>query len=253
MIDVSYNHNMIKKFIFRVDFINEIEQLKNSVPENISSKIIENFPNALMSDIVESEIQVHNAAILKKDSPFKQWEYTSNDNNNKIIITPKFILYDCSNYTSFSDVREKFVGIINEVFAFNNIQIGRIGIRYINVFCASEFSINSINEWDKYFSKEILEFSKFNDGVTENNVINMVNSIEFAYTGFRIKYKVGFMSKNYPLPIIAPDFTIDFDGYSNAIITNNEDLEDSIDSIHNKIHDLFEKSINDQLRSKLNE
>lgn len=94
----TYTRNMIKKFIFRIDFINEISDLKENIPSNVTSKIVSNFPNSIMADVVESEIQIKKDLIRKKDRPFKQWEYISTDNSNKIVITPNFLLYDCSQY-----------------------------------------------------------------------------------------------------------------------------------------------------------
>lgn len=80
----------------------------------------------------------------------------------------------------------------------------------------------------------------------------MVNSIEFSFPGFRLKYKSGFNNKNYPLIINKPDFTIDCDGYSNAVITTFDDLKTMINSIHDEIEKVFEKSITEDMREKLN-
>lgn len=246
----TYTRNMIKKFIFRIDFINEISDLKENIPSNVTSKIVSNFPNSIMADVVESEIQIKKDLIRKKDRPFKQWEYISTDNSNKIVITPNFLLYDCSQYISFEDVLDKFLLIIEEILKFDNVQIGRIGIRYINGFPASEFEINSISDWEKYFDSNLFAFSKF--GGNQSNITNMVNSIEFSYPEFRIKFKSGFNNRNYPLIVTRPDFTIDCDGYSNAVVTSFEELKLIINSIHEELEKIFEKSITDDMRNKLN-
>lgn len=246
----TYNMNMIKKFIFRIDFISEIENLKESIPSNITTKIVSNFPNSIMADVVESEIQIKNDLIEKKDRPFKQWEYISTDNSNKIVITPKFLLYDCSKYISFEDVLSKFLSIIEEMMKFDNVQIGRVCLRYINIFETTEFNINNISDWEHYFASELFSFSRF--GSDQQNITNMVNSIEFSFPGFRLKYKSGFNNKNYPLIINKPDFTIDCDGYSNAVIITFDDLKTMINSIHDEIEKVFEKSITEDMREKLN-
>lgn len=203
-----------------------------------------------MADVVESEIQIKKDLIRKKDRPFKQWEYISTDNSNKIVITPNFLLYDCSQYISFEDVLDKFLLIIEEILKFDNVQIGRIGIRYINGFPASEFEINSISDWEKYFDSNLFAFSKF--GGNQSNITNMVNSIEFSYPEFRVKFKSGFYNRNYPLIVTRPDFTIDCDGYSNAVVTSFEELKLIINSIHEELEKIFEKSITDDMRNKLN-
>lgn len=246
----TYNSNMIKKFIFRLDFISDIEELKESIPDELTSKIIEFFPNSIMTDVVESQIQIQPNTIKKLDKPFKQWEYISEDAANKIVITPKAILYDCNRYISFKDVLSKFEGIIEEILKFKNVQIGRVGIRYINVFETKDFNINNISDWENYFSGEL--FSYYHFGSYTKEITNMINSIEYSFGDFRIKYRTGFNNKNYPLKIAKPDFTIDFDGYSNAVITSFEDLKTIIDSIHNQIEEIFENSIKEEMRNKLN-
>ena len=148
-----------------------------------------------MADVVESEIQIKNDLIRKKDRPFKQWEYISSDNSNKIVITPNFVLYDCSQYISFEDVLDKFLLIIEEILKFDNVQIGRIGIRYVNGFPSNEFEINSISDWEKYFDSNLLAFSKFCDN--QNGITNMVNSIEFSYPEFRVKFSCSDQARLY--------------------------------------------------------
>ena len=247
----TYNSNMIKKFIFRIDFINEIIDLKENIPSNVTSKIVSNFPNSTMADLVESEIQIKNDLIRKKDKPFKQWEYTSTDNSSKIIITPNYLIYDCSEYVSFQDVLEKFSQIIKEILEFDNVQIGRVGIRYVNGFPSNEFEIKTISDWEKYFDANLIAFSKFGDN--QGSITSMVNSIEFSYPNFRVKFKCGFNNRNYPLILTKPDFTIDCDGYSNAVITSFDELKETINSIHDELEKIFEKSITDNMRKKLNE
>lgn len=246
----TYNSNMIKKFIFRIDFVSDIEELKEGISDDLTSKIIENFPNSIMTDVVESKIEIKPNEIKKADKPFKQWEYISNDTKNKIVITPKTLIYDCSKYISFDDVLSKFEYIINEILKLTNVQIGRLGIRYVNVFESKDFDINDVSEWEEYFNSKLYSYYHFfteNDGIT-----NMLNSIEYSYGDFRIKYKSGFNNKNYPLKIVKPDFVIDCDGYSNAIITSIDDLRTLINSIHNQIEILFENSITEKMREKLN-
>lgn len=247
----TYNSNMIKKFIFRLDFISDIEQLKEGIPDNLTSKIVENFPNSIMTDVVESKIEIKpNNKIQKNDKPFKQWEYISKDAKNKIVITPKTLLYDCSNYISFEDVLSKFEYIINEILKLGNVQIGRLGIRYVNIFEPKDFNINDANEWEEYFEPKLFSYYHFFD--KKQDVTNMLNSIEYTFGDFRIKYKSGFNNKNYPLKISKPDFIIDCDGYSNAIITSIDDLKALIDSIHSQIEIFFENSITEKMRDKLN-
>ena len=50
-----------------------------------------------------------------------------------------------------------------------------------------------------------------------------------------------------------PDFVIDCDGYSNAVITSFKDFEDFSNSIHIELEKFFESSITNKMREKLNE
>lgn len=249
--DKTYKNNKIKKFLFRIDFVNEIIDLKESIPSKITSKIVKNFPNSVMSDLVKSEIHINNDLIRKKDEPFKQWEYISVDGSNKIVITPKFLAYDCNKYLNFQDVQNNFLPVIEEILKISNVQIGRTEINYVNVFLSNEFRINKIDDWKKYFDSKLLSFSSFGDN--ENKITNMVNSIEFAYPDFRVRFKCGFNNRNYPIIASKPDFITECDGYSNAVIISFDDLKKSIVSIHDELEKIFEKSVSDNMRNVLNE
>ena len=247
----TYKNNFISNFIIKLDFYNDTKELAVEIPANIVNVIKKNFPRVQPTKVIESSLEVSETKTSRQDVNFPQWIYTDIKNQNKIIINKKFVSIESITYESFNKIEELFHPLLEEIFSIPNIQISRVGIRYINQLrkhhaCFED--INKISDWKKYINSDLISNITFID---ELNTSNLISSIEMNYDGFMVRFKYGINNINYPLPIKEPIFILDYDGFTTNLITSMEDFKDIEDNIHTRIEELFEKSINEDLRKVL--
>lgn len=245
--------NTIDNFIFKLDFSNEIDELKNSIPSNIFEKIKLYFPISTVKSFVETEITMSNNSVSKQDTPKKQWEYVNNENDRKIIITSNSISFSSKNYKSFDDVTKMFYDVVEETLKCNNIQIARIGIRYVNLFKSKDYDIDNLDSWKKYISNELISCFDFGEGKYIDNISNMVNSTYLNFGTYNINFKFGINNQKFPLKNPKSNFVIDIDGFSNVLVDDYKDFKDIVNEIHQKIEEVYFDSITEDLQNFLNE
>lgn len=247
----KYQNNFVSNFIIKLDFYNDTKEFATEIPANIVNVIKENFPRVQPTKVIESSLEVSENKTSRQDSNFPQWIYSDNKNQNKIVINKKFVSIESITYESFKTIEDLFHPILEEIFSISNIQVSRVGIRYINQLRKHRAffdDINKISDWKKYINSDLLSNISFID---ELNTSNLISSIEMNYDGFMVRFKYGINNINYPLPIKEPIFILDYDGFTTNLITNMEDFKDVENNIHNTIEELFEKSITEDLRNIL--
>lgn len=247
----KYKNNFISNFIIKLDFYNDTKEFATEIPSDIVNVIKTNFPRVQPSKVIESSFEVSENKTSREDINFPQWIYTDSLNQNKIIINKKFVSIESVKYESFDKIEEIFHPLLEKIFKIPNIQVSRVGIRYINQLkshrdCFND--IHKISDWKKYISDNLISNISFID---EDKTSNLVSVMEMNYNGFMIRFKYGINNLNYPLPVKAPHFILDYDGFTSNLITSMEDFKEIESSIHSTIEDLFEKSITPNLRSTL--
>ncbi len=247
---MKYKTNKIAKFIFRLDFASEIEELKSNMPNNIAEKIKISFPIFNQRNLTETSVTVKENELSKEDKQIIEWSYTDKEEKNKIIISSRYIIFDSILYMSFDDVNQKFTEVIEEILKLNNVQICRTGIRYVNIFKPSEFNIKNNLDWKELFKSELFKYEIFGD--LQYSIAQTIDTIDIYKGNYMIKLKTGFKNNQYPIVKDLYDFVIDCDGYSMSVITNISELKETIEDIHSNIETVFESCIKEKMREKLN-
>ncbi len=246
----QYKTNKIIKFILRLDFVGEVEELKNNMPTQVAEKIKMAFPIFNQRNLTETSVMVTNDQLSKTDKQITEWSYSDAEGKNKIILSTKYIIFDSDRYESFESVKSKFIEVIKEIMNLKNVQISRTGIRYINLFEHKEFEIDDNNKWKEYFEDELFKIQIL--GELKDYVSQTIDTIDIYKGNYMIKLKTGLRNKQYPINNRVYDFIIDCDGFSMSVITNINDLEESIEEIHADIEHVFENCIKEKMREKLN-
>ena len=246
----QYKNNKIIKFILRLDFVSEIEELKSNIPDKIAEKVKSVFPIFNERNLIETSVIFKNDVMSKTDKKTIEWSYTDTEGKNTIIISPRYIIFDSEEYKSFDDVKEKIIQVIEEIFNLKNVQIKRTGIRYVNLFECKDYNIEDNREWASYLKKELLNAQIFGD--LNDKIAQTINTIDFFSGSHMIKLKSGFKNNKYPITGNVYDFVLDCDGYTMSVITNTQDLSEMVDEIHNDIETIFENCIEQKMRDKLN-
>lgn len=86
------------------------------------------------------------------------------------------------------------------------------------------------------------------DFIEDKNLLTRsINVSELKYEDSSLKFQYGLFNPDYPANISKRTFLLDFDAYSNWILSKDE-IINSLPVFHNRIQELFERSITDTTR-----
>lgn len=121
--------------------------------------------------------------------------------------------------------------------------INRVGLRYIN-----QIKIESGDpiDWNGLIHPSL--FSVQREFISrENGLLRSMHYLELKEEGYNLKFQFGLFNSEYPNPISRKEFVLDYD------CSTNEEIDISrifvkANEFNKKIHEWFEKSIQDGLR-----
>lgn len=89
-----------------------------------------------------------------KKSEMMEWHFHGKDREKIFIMTPLAISIEYKKYKVYDDLKEEFLKAIELIFnTYNDIQIKRLGLRYINNISLNE---DKPLVWDDYLNKHML-------------------------------------------------------------------------------------------------
>lgn len=250
--EIKYKKNFIKQVICRVDFL---EFIPNEIitTTDVVRRIREAFPVTKMQQtikfsnigIVESTSPNAPPSVTSKSQDGIQLEYLTHDSKNRLSISNRFIFVDFSSYSTFEEMRDKFLGVIKELFSKVRLTTSRSGLRYINIFSPEELAIKKT-----HLARSIagtLDASQIRcDGC--NAPIRSISLSEYRKDNMIINFRFGLFNKYYPNPPKGNDFVLDFDCFTLDTMQDYTDLVKAITDAHTNIQALFENSISETLR-----
>lgn len=238
--------------IIRLDFMNYIES--NVVfNEKIQQLIQRNFSRKGMQQIIKFHtmdlILDNDKTTTNKDFREGLQQEFKDFQDNKLIISNKFLILTINNYSRYEDEINKILPVFKELMSNGDLMLNRVGIRYINIF-----DDNKMKPQKNYFNSQIASFM---DTRNRNNElikpIRVMALNQYNVDNMRLDFRYGQYNKEYPRPINNTSFVLDYDCYSEELIENCEDLERCILQGHKAIQFLFEDSITDKLRKVMND
>lgn len=87
--------------------------------------------------------------------------------------------------------------------------------------------------------------------VPDTQPVRNFHNMEFKYDDFNLRFQFGMHNPDYPAAIRQKIFILDFDAYFQGAFENNQ-MPAMLDNFHNAIQTLFERSITDNLRERMN-
>ena len=153
-------------------------------------------------------------------------------------------------YTCFDDFVNHLSKILKSLFGvFNELQVERFGLRYINEIEINTDDIKDPFNWGNYLHDDLL--SIFNIPDEKTNITRAFHNLEIIYADFILRFQYGMHNPDFPAPIKKKQFILDYDAYMTGIL-DKEDILENLSVFHEEIEKLFEKSITDSLRVKMN-
>ncbi len=249
---ICYKKNFLSEVIARVDLISPIEIFEKSLPSDITGIIRPLFPVPEPRKVIDFPLQVSSNGEqikkTKKKAEHMEWRFHGKDEEKTLTITPASIFIQYRAYKTFEKLRDDFLRIVSVVFEkYKDAQGKRLGLRYINDVVLKE---DKPLEWGDYLNNNLL--CSFQFYKTSGIPSRIFNNIELNFDDFNLRYQFGMHNPDYPAPIKLKSFILDLDAYCQGF-QDLDEIKENLDKYHNKIQEIFESSITDELRNILNE
>lgn len=245
----EYKRNYLKQVIVRIDFLNPIQSLNYELPNELGSVIKNFFPIAEPKDVLARELQFAEDKVDSKETKLKEWNFFATERDKKLTIFENGLIIVFDIYKSFKNLNNTFTNVADVLFKlFKELQIKRVGLRYINrIEMPGE---QNLFRWTNYLNKDLLCIFKIPDDKTK--ITRAFHNIEFNYGSFNVRFQYGMHNPDYPANIKKKIFILDYDAYYEGILTK-EEIEEKLPIFHGEIIKLYEKSIVNKLREKMND
>lgn len=241
--EICYKSPFLKEVILRIDFPAPIEELEKSLPSKIQKAVIKKFPISESQKLQAQEFQIAGQSFQANTRELTQWAFHGKEREKTLTILPESIVLISKSYKSF----EVFIGDITDILiefykTFKDLSANRIGLRYVNVLELDEANPLS---WGKYIDEKMLGIFDFHN---EKNLTRAFHILEYNFDGQAVKFQFGIANPDYPSVIRRKQFVLDIDSYFYGAFDLTDVLE-CINNSHEKIQEIFEKSITDKTRS----
>lgn len=252
----EYKKNYISNFIIRLDLENKLNEGEY---DKLISLLTKDFPINERRDIQNRNIIIkdhdkNNPEAMLSDPELKIQNILYNSSKTeRITINSDSILYESLKYTSFTYVKPFLKNIVKCLTKEYNIKnFNRIGLRYVNLIKMPIKNKKEIFDWTGYINNALIFDSNF---IEDKNMLQEIRIIDFKLDenyDLLCRLQVGIPNRNMPADLMEKIYLIDIDGYSNSLV-EQDDAIDVLTKIHDKNIEIFEKCIEDNLRSDMDE
>jgi uncharacterized protein (TIGR04255 family) len=227
----------LDQVIVRIDFLNPQLSLANTLPPNLSPKIIADFPIAEPREIVSEELQIKPDTIDRIKTPLKEWNFFGREREKRLCITRDFLFIEMKKYTSFADLEKTFLSFIEELFiGLENFQIRRIGLRYINKIKQDGAEYFS---WNNFLKGNLLSIFNVPNSEDKIKIARAFHNLELNYGECNVRFQYGMYNPDFPALIRQKLFVLDFDAYFEGLISDKDTIKRKLEFAHEKIKNLL--------------
>lgn len=243
---ICYKKPFLSEVIARIDFASPIERLDKAPPLKLVSTIVKSFPIIEPSDVLMQELAFDGNAVKTKQTASKQWNYYSKERDRQLALAPQSVYVQYTRYSSYEKTKEEFGAVVNALnVAFPGTLASRFGLRYVNQI---DLPVNDPTGWDDYIDAQLLCSRNFFEAA--DPMKRLITVAELQYGDIGIRFQFGMPNPDYPARIRRPLFVLDLD----ASVSEAHELADCMnymDEAHARIQAIFERSITQTLRERM--
>jgi uncharacterized protein (TIGR04255 family) len=247
--EVCYEKPFLKEAIARIDFFAPLEELNKGLSAKLTKGLSNHFPISEPIEAISQQLQLSGEGIESHQTRFKQWNFFVKEREKQLALAAPFVFVTYRRYTTFEDMKEQFAAVVDAVGkVFPDAKAGRFGLRYINIIEEIPNS-PSPTDWSAYIVPELLGTVAFFP--QPRQLTRLIQVAELKYDDLDMRFQFGMPNPDYPAMMKRPQFVLDLDAY----VQTAHDLGDSLqymEQAHGLIQGLFERSITDQLRERMN-
>lgn len=242
-----YNKPFLAEVIARIDFAAPLERLENGVPVKLLGAIVTSFPIVEPpADLSVHEVHISDAAVDRKTRALKQRRFFTKDRLRELTLTAESVFVQFKSYKSYAETRKQFGAVVTALLAeFPDTVVARFGIRYINQI---NIPLTDPTNWDEYIDDKLLSSRKLIlDG---EELTRLITIVELKYGDVALRFQYGMPNPDHPATVRRSLFVLDFD----ASVAQAHSLSETLghmDAGHTRVKDLFERSITNALREKM--
>ena len=243
---IHYKTNYLTEVIARVDFAGPILELEKRLDRQVRDVLLKSFPIPEPKEVLAQHVEASKQSLKASHSTFTEWNFHGRDRDKTLTITPNSISVVYKAYDSFEILQSEFLQVTDKFFGiYADAQGKRLGLRYLNNIRVDE---SNLLDWEPYINAKMLGFLEFYPNATTTRAIGL---LEFSYDGFNVRVQFGMHNPDYPAPMRKKIFVLDLDAYHAGPLEGNE-IASNLQQFHLRIQELFELSITDKLREKMN-
>jgi uncharacterized protein (TIGR04255 family) len=245
--DIRYQKSFLKQVIVRIDFFSPVDAIEKALSPKLANTAAKSFPIAEPGEILVQHLEIAKTGVQESKTPFKQWNFFGRNRERQLTLSAPFMFVTFSEYSTYEVMKDIWSELVDSVAKIHpDAKVGRFGLRYIN---SIEIEGVSPTEWGTYVEPHLLI-----TGRPQQELDHLTRSLhlsEFKYDELNLRFQFGMPNPDYPAIIKRPLFIMDFDAYVNSAHEMAESLK-YMDKGHELIQDVFEKSIKNQLRERMN-
>lgn len=246
--EICYQKNYLKEVVSLINFLEPVEVLSGKIlPDEINNCIRKTYEIYEPRTAIRRGITIHEKEILQKNEEFQEWKFHGSNREKSISLNRHQVDVSFNDYKNYEQFKKDFLDPIGSIKGESEIYIERTGLRFINIFSNLLTSFEEIKE---YFSPMIS--GQFTEVFNKENCSRSFLITEYTYGDIKIRMQTGIYNSDHPAKIKNLEFIVDIDGYIDTPHLFN-DIEKTMDKIHNAIQKTFEASITEKLRAHLKE
>lgn len=243
-----YQKPFLKEVIVKIDFASPLEKLDKSVPSKLVNTIVKNFPIIEPMDVLMQELALEEDAVQSKHTRTKQWNYYSKERDRQLGLGPQSVFVQYKHYSSYEMAKEHFGTVVDALnTAFPGTLAARFGLRYVNQI---DLPLDDPTGWGAYVNDKLFRSRDFFNA--DEPITRLITIVELKYGDMGVRFQFGMPNPDYPAPVRRPLFVLDLD----ASISEAHALTETMgymDKAHDRIQAIFERSITQALREKMDE
>lgn len=243
-----YKKPFLDKVVMKIDFASNFNLPQKGLPKKISEEILKHFPIPEPREITAKHIHISDHGTSEQQNKQNHLFFHGRDREKTLCITSEFLYIEITKYKKYEELRDIFLPLLDQLAEKEDFSIKRLGLRYINQI---KINTGSPFEWNEYLNPNLLNIFDVPD--TKDYLSRAFSNIVQQFdNGMLLNFQYGMHNPDFPSKIRQKLFILDYDVYIQGLIGRDE-VKTYIDSGHEKIEELFEKSITQSLRNLMEE
>jgi uncharacterized protein (TIGR04255 family) len=238
-----YKKPYLDKVIVRIDFTANFNLPQKGLNKKISDEILKLFPIPEPREVLSKQVLISKQGTKEIQNKQNHLFYHGKSREKTFCLTPEFMYIEINKYETYVKLKDEFLLIVDRLAEQEDFSAKRFGLRYIN-------QIKTDNElpfdWTKYLNPNLLNM--FNIPEDKSFLSRAFsNVIQQFDDGMLLNFQYGMHNPDFPSRIKQKLFILDYDSYYQGVLNRDEVIK-YIDSAHERIEQLYENSITQDLR-----